>query len=90
MAKKEEKGFFSSLADMIKPPTKSAEAKAPPPPPKKEDTNISRIKENQAAKKELVEYKKGGMVKKTGPAVLHKGERVLNVKQTKSYNGKKK
>jgi hypothetical protein len=35
-------------------------------------------------------FKKGGKVKKTGPAILHKGERVLNRKQTKKYDKKKK
>lgn len=30
-------------------------------------------------------YKKGGIVKKTGLAKLHKGERVLTTKQTKSF-----
>lgn len=35
-------------------------------------------------------YKKGGKVKKTGLAKLHKGERVLNKKQTKKYDMGKK
>ena len=52
----------------------------------KEPTNIDRMKEKQEALKELKEYKKGGMVKKTGPAKLHKGERVLTVAQTKVFN----
>jgi len=30
-------------------------------------------------------FKKGGMVKKTGTYKLHKGERVLTTKQTKSF-----
>lgn len=30
-------------------------------------------------------YKKGGKVKKTGLAIVHKGERVLNKKQAKKY-----
>ena len=34
-------------------------------------------------------YKKGGKVKKTGLAKLHKGERVLNKKQTKKFDKKK-
>ena len=33
-------------------------------------------------------YKKGGKIKKTGLAYLHEGERVLNVKQTKSFEKK--
>ena len=35
--------------------------------------------------KKVPSYKKGGKVKKTGLAKLHKGERVLNTKQTKKY-----
>jgi len=34
-------------------------------------------------------YKKGGKVTKTGPAKLHKGERVLTKKQTKKYDEEK-
>ena len=34
------------------------------------------------------QYKKGGMVKKTGPAKVHKGERVLTKRQAKRYNSK--
>ena len=33
-------------------------------------------------------YKKGGRVKKTGLAKLHKGERVLTKSQAKRYKGK--
>jgi exonuclease VII small subunit len=36
--------------------------------------------------KVLKEYKKGGKVKKTGPAKLHAKERVLTVKQTKKLD----
>lgn len=36
----------------------------------------------------LPRFKKGGKVKKTGPAIVHKGERVLNAKQTKSFDRK--
>lgn len=36
-----------------------------------------------------VSYKKGGIVKKTGLAKLHKNERVLTVKQAKKYGRKK-
>lgn len=35
-------------------------------------------------------YKKGGMVKKTGKALVHKGERVLTKKQAKKYNARKR
>ena len=37
----------------------------------------------------IASYKKGGKVRKTGPARLHKGERVLNKKQTKKYEKKR-
>ena len=36
---------------------------------------------NSLSYRSLPKYKKGGKVKKTGPAVLHKGERVLTKKQ---------
>jgi hypothetical protein len=38
--------------------------------------------------KVMKEYKKGGKVKKTGPAKLHKGERVLTAKQTQMMEKK--
>ena len=34
-------------------------------------------------------YKKGGKVRKTGKAQVHKGERVLNRKQTRKYERKR-
>ena len=34
------------------------------------------------------EYKHGGMVRKTGMARVHKGERVLTRKQARRYRGK--
>ena len=34
----------------------------------------------------LARFKKGGMVKKTGMAKVHKGERVLTKKQNKRYS----
>lgn len=37
------------------------------------------------AKRAYPSYRKGGMVKKTGLAKLHKGERVLTTKQAKNY-----
>lgn len=39
---------------------------------------------------QIKSYKKGGKVKKTGLAKLHKGERVLNVAQTKKFERMKK
>lgn len=45
------------------------------------------IQNNKREKEEALKpYKKGGLVKKTGPALLHKGERVLNAKQTNKLN----
>jgi hypothetical protein len=35
-------------------------------------------------------YKKGGKVKKTGLAKVHKGERVLTKKQNKKYESRKR
>ena len=34
----------------------------------------------------LFGLKKGGKIKKTGPYYLHKGERVLNARQTKAWD----
>lgn len=34
-------------------------------------------------------YKRGGKVKRTGPAKLHKGERVLTKRQAKKYDKKR-
>lgn len=49
----------------------------------------SNIKKRRAAEKDAMkEYKKGGKVAKTGPAKLHKGERVLTTKQTKKLDKK--
>ena len=57
---------------------------APPPPPKNEDVGKN-INDRRKKEQEVMQsYKKGGTVKKTGPANLHKGERVLTVKQSKS------
>ena len=51
------------------------------------------IRSNNAAKddalKQIDSYKKGGPVRRTGPAKLHKGERVLTVKQAKKPAVKK-
>ena len=38
----------------------------------------------------LPSYKRGGKVKKTGPAKLHKGERVLTKRQAKSRKMKER
>jgi hypothetical protein len=42
-----------------------------------------------ATKSKPGSYKKGGKVKKTGIAKVHKGERVLTKKQTKKFDKKK-
>jgi hypothetical protein len=61
-----------------------------------EDTGKSAgaaIRGNNAAKQQTLDemkgYKRGGKVKATGPAKLHKGERVLTVKQAKKPAVKK-
>lgn len=46
-------------------------------------------KEQTPADNTLQGYKKGGVVKKTGPAKVHKGERVLTKAQAKKYSRKK-
>ncbi len=43
----------------------------------------------QQAAKELDQYKKGGKVKKTGPAIVHKDEEVITAKQAKKPTMKK-
>lgn len=40
--------------------------------------------------KDIQNFKKGGRVKKTGLAKVHKGERVLNAKQAKKFEKVKK
>jgi hypothetical protein len=39
----------------------------------------------QGANKAIKSYKKGGKIKRTGIVKVHKGERVLNPKQTKKF-----
>jgi hypothetical protein len=48
-----------------------------------------RNKQTEAAAKEMDSYRKGGKVKRTGPALLHKDERVLTVSQAKKPAVKK-
>lgn len=50
---------------------------------------VEKYKQELEAAKKMDSYKKGGMVKKTGPAKLHKGERVLTVAQAKKPAVKK-
>jgi hypothetical protein len=76
--------------------TKSAEAKpvekapvekAPPTKPFASIGSTEKsIKDRGAELKKLDPYKKGGKVKKTGPALVHKGERVLTTKQSKKLD----
>ena len=40
-------------------------------------------------RKRMLSYKRGGKVRKTGAARLHKGERVLTAKQAKRFDMKK-
>lgn len=77
--------------------TKAAEAapppkKAEPAPPSKPFSNLgdveSDIKKRGAELKKVDSYKKGGKVKKTGLARLHKNERVLTTSQTKKLEKK--
>ena len=96
MAEKK-KGMMGKLWDEVKasvsPNDPQGQAKPAPPPPKpKPKGDLDKGSETlgpDARRKQLEElkgYKKGGMVKKTGPAKLHKGERVLTVAQTKAFN----
>ena len=48
----------------------------------------SRNEKTKEVAKEMDSYKKGGKVKKTGPAFLHKNERVLTTKQTQKMEKK--
>jgi hypothetical protein len=41
-------------------------------------------------KKKTPSYKKGGRVRHSGKAMLHKGERVLNKKQAKRHRSKQR
>lgn len=86
--KKESTGWFGNIFG-----TKKSEAKPAQPAEKpktyeekgkdiRSDIDTKRAQERKLLQ-ELKGYKKGGKVKKTGPALLHKGERVLTVKQTK-------
>jgi hypothetical protein len=71
--------------------TKSAEAKpvekAPPAKPFASIGSTEKaLKDRGAELKKLDPYKKGGKVKKTGPALVHKGERVLTTEQSKKLD----
>jgi hypothetical protein len=46
--------------------------------------------ERKVEEEQVPSYKKGGKVKKTGLARLHKGEKVLTTKEAKHLGGKKK
>lgn len=50
---------------------------------------LSALESDSAPTMGLASYKHGGKVKRTGPARLHKGERVLNRKQARKYEHKR-
>jgi len=90
-----ESGFGRRIIEPLKKvftkDTPEAQAQpAPKPRPKPDpifEKGVEALRRKNVEREEaLKEYKKGGMVKKTGPAKLHKGERVLTVKQTKAFN----
>jgi len=89
MADDKKKGWVEDLkegARVILSGKNKSEAKPlpPPPPPPNQDLGKN-IKTLRGAEKEAMDsYKKGGVVKKTGPAKVHKGERVLTVQQSKA------
>lgn len=51
--------------------------------------SISQKLRKELAEKGLKGFKRGGIVKKTGVAKLHKGERVLTVKQSKAHTARR-
>jgi hypothetical protein len=53
---------------------------------KAKQSNIEEYQRGVASEKGIKSYKKGGKVKKTAIYRLHKGERVLNPKQTKKMD----
>ncbi len=55
-------------------------------------TNTNQLKKAMGSKayNAIPSYKKGGKVKKTGPAKLHKGEHVLTKKQASKWENMKK
>jgi hypothetical protein len=77
MVKKKIKNMFSFGKDK---PAKAADKPAAAPP------NNDLRKNIEDRNKALKEFKKGGKVHKTGPAKLHKGERVLTSKATKKLD----
>lgn len=101
MAKSEWDKFLDKAKEYIgkapTPPTTPVQpAKAVEQPRKFEDTGKDARSAIDAHKKALAEaakdlpqYKRGGMVQKTGPALVHKGERVLTAKQAKKPAVKK-
>lgn len=53
------------------------------------DMSASDLAAQEATRRGLPGYKKGGRVKKTGLALVHKGERVLTKSQAKSGSSRK-
>ena len=52
--------------------------------------DVSAALRDELEKKGLKGFKKGGKVKKTGPAMLHKGERVVPAKTVKKAEARRK
>jgi hypothetical protein len=50
------------------------------------NTSAMGLAEEEEKRRKMVGYKHGGMVKATGPAKVHKGERVLTRGQAKRYS----
>jgi len=89
MAEKKKPSLFERLKEHAKNAAKGlvTTPRAEGAPRKFEDTGRDTgdaVRELRKKQEEaLKEYRKGGKVKKTGPAKLHKGEHVLTAKQTK-------
>jgi len=96
------KSWFGNLVDGAKavasdpmgsvrtPPMEKQPAAAPSKPTKeKQFSSVDSTEEILRERgQELKKYKKGGKVNATGPAIVHKGERVLNTKQTNKLEAK--
>lgn len=50
---------------------------------------LSGLANSQTPTPQLASFKRGGKVKRTGPAKLEKGERVLTKKQSRKYSKKR-
>ena len=80
-----------TMLDKLKAAVKPAAPVTKPPVRKFEDTGKEAgeaIRKHKADLMAAASYKKGGVVKKTGPAKLHAKERVLTVGQTRKLDKK--